>query len=556
MFRSLRRIFLPLIFACLLLATFCCIPSISYAKANQSDDAICTVYITGIGCHNCAIVDPVLFVELTTLYPNLVIFEYEIYQGREENAETKKEYFDHYWGPDHHGVPFLILDKENTAMGKFKVLKLAQSIENVSSNPFPLANGESVSLSKLDFAALPGKVNIWTKNRVLMTKDADGDSKALRRLLVEPDIRRVLRGVSYEEIEPVPVAISEDEIAFENAVQIGSWTLQWNGQALRLTENLSRSFKKSIHWVFAALVGLMVAISIFRLERTQKGLEVKLRQIKKKKMDYVAILGATVFLFAFFIFAKNASPDYLEHLGYKMPLASFTFFIALVDGFNPCNMFVLTCLMALLISTSDSRLRLYIVGLSFVLMVFMIYFLFMAAWLNVFTTISFIAPLRIAIAILALVAGVINCKELLFFKKGISLTISDQHRGPLMKKVYSMKGIIQKGSFPVLVLSSLALAALASLVELPCTAGFPIIYTGILSSKVLESSFSYYAYLLFYTSVYVMPLVVIISIFILAFKGQPISQRQMEILKFIGGLIMILLGIILLVNPQLVGLGL
>jgi len=556
MSRSLRRIFFSVVFVCLMLATFCCTPSVSRAQSDKSDDAVCAAYLTGIGCSNCAVTDPPLFLNLTTLYPNLVIFEYEIYQSRSENAETKGKYFDHYWGPNHRGVPFLIFDKDNKAMGKFKVLKLAQSIENLKSNPCPLSNGESVAFSKLDIAALPGKVNIWTKNRVLMTEEADGDSEVLRRILTESDVRRALRGIPYKEIEPFPVPISQNEIVFENAVQLGSWTLQWNGQAPRLSTNFMRAVKKSFHWIFAALVGLMVIISFFKLERTPKGLEVKLRHIKKKKLDYAAILAAAIFLFVFFIFAKNTSPDFLENLGYKMPLVGFTFFIALVDGFNPCNMFVLTCLMALLISTSDSRLRLYIVGLSFVATVFVIYFLFMAAWLNVFNTISFITPLRIGIAVLALIAGIINCKELLFFKKGISLTIQDQHRGPLMKKVYAMKAIIQKGSFPVLILSSLALAALASLVELPCTAGFPIIYTGILSGKVLESSFSYYVYLLFYNSVYVLPLVVIISIFILAFKGQPISQRQMEILKFIGGLIMILLGIILLVNPQLVGLGL
>ncbi len=188
-------------------------------------------------------------------------------------------------------------------------------------------------------------------------------------------------------------------------------------------------------------------------------------------------------------------------------------------------------------------------------MIFVVYFLFMAAWLNIFKYVSFINPLRIGIAILAIGAGLINCKELLFFKKGISLTIPDEQRGPLMKKVYAMKSIIQKGSFPVLISSSLALATLASLVELPCTAGFPIIYTGILSGKVLTSSLQYYIYLVFYNAVYVLPLGIIITIFILTFRGQPISQRQMEILKFVGGIIMLLLGIILLVNPGLVGLA-
>ncbi|HBG61694.1 MAG TPA: hypothetical protein DDX37_07690, partial [Candidatus Omnitrophica bacterium] len=164
-------------------------------------------------------------------------------------------------------------------------------------------------------------------------------------------------------------------------------------------------------------------------------------------------------------------------------------------------------------------------------------------------------PLRIGIALMALIAGFINCKELFLFKKGISLTIQEQHKGPLMKRIDKMKEIIQNGSFPLLISSSIALATFSSLVELPCTAGFPIIYTGVLSGRGMESSVSYYFYLALYNLVYVIPLLIIITIFICTFRVRKITQRQMEVIKFIGGIIMILLGIVLLVNPGLIGLG-
>ncbi len=110
-------------------------------------------------------------------------------------------------------------------------------------------------------------------------------------------------------------------------------------------------------------------------------------------------------------------------------------------------------------------------------------------------------------------------------------------------------------SFPLLITSSLGLAALASLIELPCTAGFPIIYTGVLSGRGLDSTVLYYVYLAFYNAVYVVPLLVIVTIFIHTFRARQITQRQMEIIKFIGGIIMVLLGIILLVKPALLGLS-
>jgi len=242
-------------------------------------------------------------------------------------------------------------------------------------------------------------------------------------------------------------------------------------------------------------------------------------------------------------------------LGYSLPLPLFTFFIALIDGFNPCNLFVLTVLLGLLVSASHSRERIYAVGYTFIFVIFIIYFLFMAAWLNIFKYFGFVTPLRIGIALIALIAGLINCKELVAFRKGVTLMIQKQHKGPLLKRIKKMKDIIVNGSMPTLILASVGLAAFASLVELPCTAGFPIIYTGILTGKMLANSFSYYSYLFFYNLVYVIPLLVIITIFGYTFKGRQITKGQMQIVKFIGGLIMILLGLILLINPGLIGIG-
>ena len=48
--------------------------------------------------------------------------------------------------------------------------------------------------------------------------------------------------------------------------------------------------------------------------------------------------------------------------------------------------------------------------------------------------------------------------------------IQEQHKGLLVRKVEAMKEIIKKASFPVLITSSIGLAAFTSLIELPCTA--------------------------------------------------------------------------------------
>jgi len=198
---------------------------------------------------------------------------------------------------------------------------------------------------------------------------------------------------------------------------------------------------------------------------------------EKKKIAVAVIIIAA--LMSFFFLTEQASPDYFKELGLVLPLYLFTFMIAIIDGFNPCTMWVLTFLLVLMISVAHSRKRIFAVGYTFVAVVYVIYFLFMAAWLNVFLYIGYLDPVRIAIALVALVAGAINCKEYFFFRKGATLMIQESHKSILVRRIEAMKDIIRKGSMPALILASIVLALFSSLVELPCTAGWPIIYTKI-----------------------------------------------------------------------------
>ncbi len=274
--------------------------------------------------------------------------------------------------------------------------------------------------------------------------------------------------------------------------------------------------------------------------------------MKENLKKGIIVSISLIVLVGFFILTKKVSPDVLQNLGLILPLPLFTFLIAIVDGFNPCNLFVLTLLVSLMLSESNSRKKIFIVGYSFIGVIYIFYFIFMAAWLNIFKFIGFIDPLRFAIAGIAIVAGLINCKEFFFYRKGITLMVQDKQVGPLKKRIQNVANLLKKGSNLTLIGASITLAIFASLVELPCTAGFPIIYTGILSGMSL-AGITFYAYLLLYVLVYILPLLIIITILGYTFKGKTIKKTTMALIKFIGGAIMLLLGIVLLFNPGLIG---
>ncbi len=523
------------------------IPKIS---ANNNQEKICAVYITGIGCPNCAVTDPALLLEYVNENPNLIIIEYEIYHQREDNIEIANQYFQNYIPNTRAGVPLIIFNKNQYGLGRFDVLDSKNTIKKLDSNKCPLPNGSSIKFEDLDITSLKGKPKIWVANSILISQEGGGDNQELKKVLnQEPSLSKK----EFKKATPQLAEISKAKVEFKHAVQLNGWIFQWDGE-ISNNEDINHLQKFKVGYlIIGILIFFIILFLTYNFFVKKKVCCIPHFTLKQKRFLIIGI--AVLALIGFFILAKNISPDFLKSIGYNLPLPIFTFFIALIDGFNPCNLFVLTFLLGLLVSASHSRKKIYAIGYTFVIMVFIIYFLFMAAWLNIFKYIGFITPLRITIACIALIAGIINCKELIAFRKGVTLMIQEKHKAPLVRKIENMKEIITNGSMPALILASIGLATFASLVELPCTAGFPIIYTGILTGKVLASSLSYYSYLLFYNLIYVIPLIVIITIFGYTFKTKQISKRQMQIIKFIGGLIMILLGIILLINPGLIGIG-
>jgi hypothetical protein len=64
-------------------------------------------------------------------------------------------------------------------------------------------------------------------------------------------------------------------------------------------------------------------------------------------------------------------------------LPAFTVILGLLDGFNPCAMWVLLFVLSLLVNLRD-RVKMAVIGGTFVLVSGIVYFAFMAAWLNLF----------------------------------------------------------------------------------------------------------------------------------------------------------------------------
>lgn len=228
----------------------------------------------------------------------------------------------------------------------------------------------------------------------------------------------------------------------------------------------------------------------------------------------------------------------LEDVG--LPL--FTIAMGLLDGFNPCSMWVLLLVIALL-APMNNRPRMLAIAGTFVAVEGIAYFMFMAAWLNLFLLIGLSRVSEIAIAVIALVAGLLNLKDFWRLGWGVSLSIPDTAKPAIYKRI---RNILQAKNMTGAILGALVLAVLVQIVEFMCTSGFPALYTRILTLKQLDT-ISYYSYLLLYNVAYMLDDLIILSIGVITLSQHRLQEKEGRWLKFISGLAMVGLGIYLLV---------
>ncbi len=220
--------------------------------------------------------------------------------------------------------------------------------------------------------------------------------------------------------------------------------------------------------------------------------------------------------------------------------------IAALDAFNPCAFFVLLFLLSLLVH-QRSRKRMLLIGGIFVFFSGLMYFAFMAAWLNLFQLLGNLAWVTLAAGALAVFAGVVNIKDFFAFERGLSLSIPESRKPGIYRRA---RAIIGADHLPAIVAATVFLAIAANFYELLCTAGFPMVYTRLLTLSGQPEGMRY-LYLALYCLVYVIPLVLIVLAFVRSMGARRLSEREGRLLKLLSGAMMLELGALLLFAPEL-----
>ena len=226
-------------------------------------------------------------------------------------------------------------------------------------------------------------------------------------------------------------------------------------------------------------------------------------------------------------------------------LPLFTIIIGLLDGFNPCSMWVLFFMLSLLAGLANRSKMLLIAG-TFVAVEGIAYFAFMAAWLNMFLLIGLSRITELILGSIAGLAGVINIKDFWAFQHGISLSIPDAAKAGLYAR---MRRILQAENILAALLGTVMLAVLVQVVELVCTAGLPALYTRILTMHQLDQ-WVYYGYLALYNVAYMLDDVLVLAIGVITMSHYRLQEREGRWLKLISGIMMLGLSAVMIVKPD------
>jgi glutaredoxin len=228
-----------------------------------------------------------------------------------------------------------------------------------------------------------------------------------------------------------------------------------------------------------------------------------------------------------------------------LSLPMLTVALGALDGFNPCAMWALVFLLGLLMGTQDRR-RMWILGLTFLFGSALVYFLIMAAWLNVLLALGYVAWIRIAVGLVALGGAAYYLHD---YVTNPDAACEVSHVGTRQAALARLRRFaLEERLWPAMI-GVLALAIAVNMIELICSAGIPAVYTQVLALTPMPA-WQYYGHLLLYNLVYMLDDIALFAIAATTLQLTGFGARYARASRLIGGVVLAAIGLMLLFRPQ------
>jgi cytochrome c biogenesis protein CcdA len=220
--------------------------------------------------------------------------------------------------------------------------------------------------------------------------------------------------------------------------------------------------------------------------------------------------------------------------------------IGFIDGVNPCSLWVLSVLLAIVLH-SGSRGRVLIVGSTFLFVTTLMYGLYMTGMYSVLDYVGELTWIRSGVALVALVFGLIHIKDFFWFKKGVSLSIDDAKKPGLYKRMRALADLDR--SLPAVLGGTVALAVGVSLLETPCTAGLPLLWTNLLASQGVSFGTAVGLFAV-YMAVFLLDELAIFGVAVVTLRSTKVQEHHGRALKLVSGTVMVALALAMVLFPS------
>ena len=232
----------------------------------------------------------------------------------------------------------------------------------------------------------------------------------------------------------------------------------------------------------------------------------------------------------------------------KVSLPLVAIVIGAVDGFNPCAMWVLLFLISSLLGMKD-RKRMWIIGVTFLLTSALVYMVIMLGWLEIVVNITTSILVRNIIACIAIIGGLVNLRTFIKTRNTSGCTIlDDKKRTKVFDKI---KNFTKEKSLFLALAGVITLAIGVNVVELACSAGLPFVFTQVLAINNI-TGVNALMYVFIYILFFLIDDLLIFIIAMTTLKLTGISNKYAKYSHLVGGILMIVIGLLLIIKPELI----
>ena len=230
----------------------------------------------------------------------------------------------------------------------------------------------------------------------------------------------------------------------------------------------------------------------------------------------------------------------------EVPLVLSSIIIGLVDGFNPCAMWILLFLISMLLGMKNKK-RMWALGITFLVSSALVYFLFLISWLNLALFLNKIIYIRAAIAMVAVIFGVYSIIRFLRSRLDDGCEVVDTKNRK--KIINSIQKIVKEKSFGLALLGIVLLAASVNIIELLCSLGLPVMFTQVLAANNITGGMQF-VYSLIYVFFFLIDDIIIFVIAMKTLEIKAISNKYGKYSHLIGGIIMLIIGLLMILKPE------